>query len=283
MRQTVVSRTAVGSGALEQARQWGRDEATPLIEGLRGKVARLAQRSERWRSEAEWLAHRLAGAPEELLVAVRDVLDGHIGAKTTAVRCWSLIDSADRAAHLPILAALADERVDRWSTSPLTLIENLDEMGDLVERILWLSTLLTLHSGRTAVGAGALERLELSPLARVHRNACERMESAAKSCQRFKDGLESIVGNGTEASPTRCPQLLSTCGAQFDGPLADAIARDTGDAMPLSQADARVKSGSEVPSSTATVSDNAALGRGRDQTLGRGGESGGDGAPFEWV
>jgi hypothetical protein len=190
-RRVVLDVAMISAQALDAARNEGRAEVRRELEATQDALARAAVASAAWqrraealggvelelsatrqrldsmtdsysslRSKTKSLEAMLDRAPEELVMAVGQLIAGAPDARAEVARLWSRVrpyPSYDREQILPIIAAEVADAIDSIVTRFPTNGDAFARWPDLRRRIEWLFEGLHLDAGRGFRRAGAAD------------------------------------------------------------------------------------------------------------------------------
>jgi hypothetical protein len=148
--QDALARAAVASEAWQRrAEALGRVELE--LSATRESLAAMTEARSQFRSKAESLEAKLHRAPEELVVAVKQLIAGAPDARAEVAQIWARIRPfpyPDREQILPTIAAEVADAIESTVTRFRTHGEAFAEWPTLRRRIEWLFEGLHLDAGR---------------------------------------------------------------------------------------------------------------------------------------
>lgn len=188
------------SSALDAAAQQGRDEIRPHITELEYELTEMRDLVQDSQRRATFLESRLAGAPDELLLAVRELLAGIPRTKERVARCWSLLAFSKRSEFLPTVAAVVSDEVDQ----SLDKVD-VDAAGDLVDRLRWLKDALAIETSRGVYTSAREEPGRIpEPLEAVYFEASQLVSHRIQLHREYneKRSAKAVVNASESEKPT---------------------------------------------------------------------------------
>jgi hypothetical protein len=159
------------------------DEIRPHVTKREDELTDMRELIQDSQRRATFLESRLAGAPDELLSAARNLVAGRPGSKERVARGWSRLASSKRSEFVPTVAAALGDEVD----------QSLDEVSvdaavDIIGRLRWLMDALAIESSR---GVYTSSREEPSPtpepLEAVYLEASQRVAHRVEWLRQYEE------------------------------------------------------------------------------------------------
>jgi hypothetical protein len=149
-RRALLDVVAVSERDREQLRKQGRAEVRVELAGTQAALIRAQQAAAAWRSRAESLEAELKAAPEQLVGAIRRLIDGEPGSWAAVARLWAPVERLyEREELLPQLAAEVGDGIEAMVRRFPTSREAVSGWPDCRRRIEWLMDALRPDVGST--------------------------------------------------------------------------------------------------------------------------------------
>lgn len=265
-RRAVLRVADVSSKAIEAATQRGRDEMRPQIAQLVEAASQMRSQITRSQASERSLHRRLTQAPEELMVAARQLVDATPRCQVAIVTCWARMDRHDRCKAIPLIATAVAVEADRAVATIGFNETSWEALAELVDRLEWLMTALTPDSGLPLAISADRRRPEWAPLeASVLKIAVRRDVHERRSNERRAEALAAdtakTASDADGASATDGDGVLpATLRAAIEMAVREAVGV-TSEATEI-----RAISAPEVGETTAAASRSSAMSLARSVT-----------------